>query len=308
MKIGLIAVDSNHPNLALMRLSAYHKAQGDEVEWYNAFEHYDVVYMSKIFNFTPDYGYIIANADKVVKGGTGYDLASRLQDEVEGCTPDYTIYPSWPNDTALGFLTRGCPNRCPWCVVPRKEGNKVYKVDTLEHLTEGGKRKKVVLMDNNPLAAPDLVLSELEWAKAHGVRLDFNQALDARLVNDDLAKVLAGVRWIDYIRFGCDTKGQIEHCVRAIELLRAHGYKGEIMLYTMLHGDFYECFNRVDCWHEFPKVYPHAQPFRDPLKPNTPPQWQQDMARWCNRREFYKTTEFQNFEPRKGFFCREYFK
>lgn len=291
-----------------MRISAYHKAQGDAVEWYNSFEHYDVVYISKIFNFTADYGYYITNAEKIIKGGTGYDITSRLPQEVENCPPNYTIYPNWPADTAIGFITRGCPNRCPWCVVPKKEGNRVYKAATLESITEGWRRRKAILLDNNPLAAPALILPELEQAKERNVRIDFNQALDARLVTDDLAKVLASVKWLNYIRFGCDAKGQIEHCKRAVEMLRTHGYKGEVMLYTMLHGDFDECFERLDVWREIPKVYPYAQPYRDPQKPNDPPQWQKDMARWCNRRELYKSMDFADYSPRKGFVCRDYFR
>lgn len=92
MKIGIIAVDSKYPNLALMKISAYHKKLGDQVEWYSAFEHYDKVYMSKIFSFTPDYGYYV-NADEVEKGGTGYDINKKLPSYIENLQPDYTLYP-----------------------------------------------------------------------------------------------------------------------------------------------------------------------------------------------------------------------
>lgn len=132
MNIGLIDIDSNSkikkwgakpfPNLALAKLSRYHKQQGNQVEWYTPFAHYDVVYMAKMFTFTPDYGYLITNADKVVKGGTGYDMHSKLPDEVDRLQPDYSLYPTIDNNTAYGFLTRGCPNKCFWCVVPKKEG------------------------------------------------------------------------------------------------------------------------------------------------------------------------------------------
>ena len=121
MVIGLIAVDSKYPNLALMKLSAYHKAKGDLVEWYTPFQHYDVVYMAKVFTFTPDYYQVIANADKVEKGGTGYDIRKTLPLEIDRLQPDYSIYNIAP-DLAYGFLTRGCPNKCKWCVVPQKEG------------------------------------------------------------------------------------------------------------------------------------------------------------------------------------------
>lgn len=126
MKIGLIAVDSNHPNLALMKISAWHKSQSDSVGWYNPFDQYDIVYMSKIFSFTPDYGQWITNTKHIRKGGTGYDIYSMLPEEMEYVTPDYSLYPSIDNKTAYGFLTRGCPNKCKWCVVPGKKGISVH--------------------------------------------------------------------------------------------------------------------------------------------------------------------------------------
>lgn len=122
MNIGLIAVDSDFPNLALMKISQYHKNNGDAVEWYTPFNEYDIVYMSKIFSFTPDYNQWITNAKHIRKGGTGYDLHITLPEEMEYVKPDYSIYPHIDNKTAYGFLTRGCPNKCKWCVVPRKEG------------------------------------------------------------------------------------------------------------------------------------------------------------------------------------------
>ena len=76
-RIGLIEVDGGKtfPNLALMKISAYHKSIGDEVSWYYPFDtRYDKVYMSKVFSFTPDYDECI-NADEVVKGGTGYAIS-----------------------------------------------------------------------------------------------------------------------------------------------------------------------------------------------------------------------------------------
>lgn len=106
MRIGLLAVDSQYPNLALMKLSAYHKAEGDSVEWYNPIERYDRVYMAKVFTFTPDYGYYV-NADKLERGGTGYDIRKVLPPEIDRLQPDYSLYPRIDGKTAYGFLTRG---------------------------------------------------------------------------------------------------------------------------------------------------------------------------------------------------------
>ena len=200
MVIGLIAVDSKYPNLALMKLSTYHKAKGDLVEWYTPFQHYDVVYMAKVFTFTPDYYQVIANADKVEKGGTGYNVHKTLPLEIDRLQPDYSIYNIAP-DLAYGFLTRGCPNKCKWCVVPQKEGEIRPYMD-IEEIAKG--KRKAILMDNNVIAS-DYGLQQIEQIVKMGLRVDFNQALDARLVTDEIAALLAKVHWIRYVRFGCDT-------------------------------------------------------------------------------------------------------
>lgn len=331
MTIGLIDVDTcsrvkkwgakPFPNLALAKISRHHKQQGDSVEWYTPFAHYDVVYMAKVFNYTPDYCFAIPNADKVIKGGTGYDVSSKLPEEIDRLQPDYSIYPHIPSDYAYGFLTRGCPNRCPWCVVPRKEGAIVPYMDVDEIAIEG--RHKLVLMDNNILAAGDYAVEQLHKIIKRGYRVDFNQALDARLVTEDFAKLLAQVKWLDSnrIRFGCDTHGQIDDCEEAIERLERNGFHGQIFLYTMIGGknDFAECYSRIAHWRERAMdarnnhtgrcyTYPYAQPYRDPTNPHhSIPQWQKDMAQWCNKRQYFVAFDFPDFTPRKGFYCKEYF-
>ena len=310
MKIGLIDVDGhNFPNLALMKLSAWHKAKGDEVVWYDIFDEYDLVYMAKVFTHTPDYTQMMPNAKEVVKGGTGYDVHSRLPEEAEKIVPDYTLYPYIDRKTAYGFLSRGCIRKCPWCVVPRKEGN-IHPYQDVDEIAVDG-RTNLILMDNNILAAGDYGIQQLEKIAAKGYKVDFNQAMDARLVTDDIAKLMARVKWLNYIRFGCDTPGQIKECERAIELLRKHGYKKEFLLFTMLHGDIEECLHRVSYWRGKYgwKVTCFAQPYLDfTTTHQNIPQWQKDMARWSIKKELYKTMEFQDYEPRKGFKCAEYFK
>lgn len=153
-RIGLIDVDGGKtfPNLALMKISAYHKSIGDQVEWYSAFDGwFDKVYLSKVFSFTPDYDYHI-NAHEVVRGGTGYAISLvdgkevfdkskdvNLPAEIEHCYPDYSLYPELTKDTAFGFLTRGCPRGCDFCIVEKKEGKCSIKVADL-HEFWGGRR------------------------------------------------------------------------------------------------------------------------------------------------------------------------
>lgn len=328
MKIGLVDVDglgrtrggggSVYPNLALCKIARYHKQQGDEVEWANAFFHYDRIYMSKVFNFSPD-DLTPYDADEIIKGGTGYDIQSHLPDEMDRLQPDYSLYPSVAKDTAYGFLTRGCPNKCPWCVVPRKEGRIKPYMDVDEIAIEG--RTNLVLMDNNILAAGRYAVEQFQKIIERGYRVDFNQALDARLMNEEFAELMARMKWIDRrIRFGCDSHGQIKDCEKAIAMINARGYKGEYFLYTMIGGksDFKESFERTNYWwvrnqecreQHLPNIYPYAQPYRDPDNPHhIIPQWQLDMARWVNKHQLFQMTDFAGFEPRKGFKCNEYLK
>ena len=326
MKIGLVDVDGHakkkkwgatiYPNLALAKIARYWRNRGGQISWASPMEHYDIVYMSKVFNFSPDDTYIY-DADKIIKGGTGYDPLSQLPDEIDRLQPDYSIYPNIPKDTAYGFLTRGCPNKCRWCVVPKKEGAIRPYMDVDEIAIEG--RRKLVLMDNNILAAGDYCIQQLQKIIERGYRVDFNQALDARLVTDEIAQLLAKVKWRDNnrIRFGCDTHGQIAECERAMNMINRYGFTGQYFLYTMLTSDFRECYERITYWwhrtqetratHQGRYVYPHAQPYRDPNNPHhIIPQWQKDMAGWVNKKAHFVAHSFEEFEPRKGFRCREY--
>lgn len=192
MNIGLIDIDGHgFPNIALMKLSAWHKQNGDDVEWYNGLEHYDLVYKSKVFSDSPDYGYVI-NADRVISGGTGYaihgaggehyckDDDKPLSDEIEHIYPDYDLYGI--KDTAYGFLSRGCPRGCQFCIVGKKEGLMSRKVADLSEFWRG--QKKIVLCDPNILACREWkdLFSQLETSNA---LIDFNQGLDARLLTKE---------------------------------------------------------------------------------------------------------------------------
>lgn len=310
MKIGLIDVDGhNFPNLALMKLSSYHKAKRDMVEWYSIFGNYDIVYVSKVFTHTPDYGQVIPNAKEIIKGGTGYNPYNKLPADAELVVPDYSIYPYIDKKTAYGFLTRGCIRKCPWCIVPKKEGKITPYQDVDEIAVDG--RSHLILMDNNILAAGEYGLEQLRKIAKNGYRIDFNQAMDARLVTDEIAELLARIKWLNYIRFGCDTPSQVKDCERAIERILSYGYTGAFFLYTILRGNIEECYHRVGYWKQKRfggRVCPFGQPELNFASVHQDiPQWQKDMAHWANKKSCYFGVDFLDFEPRKGFRCKEYF-
>jgi hypothetical protein len=213
MKIGLIDVDGhNFPNIPLMKISAWHKKQGDSVEWYNPMfsGHLDKVYMSKVFSFTPDYEYHI-DADEVVKGGSGYCISLvdgrevfdkskdiELPEEIEHIYPDYSIYGI--TDTAYGFLTRGCPRGCHFCHVATKEGKCSYKVADLSEFWNG--QKNIVLCDPNILGCSQWkdILQQLIDSKAW---VEINQGLDIRLMTEEKAQMLKQIK-IRILHFAWD--------------------------------------------------------------------------------------------------------
>lgn len=216
MRIGLIDVDShNFPNLPLMKLSVWHKQQGDEVMWYEPLFHsygepLDKVYMSKVFSFSPDYQYCI-NAKEVVKGGSGYCISLKdgkevfdkskdieLPYEIEHIYPDYSLYNI--TDTAYGFLTRGCPRGCHFCHVACKEGLKSHKVADLSEFWRG--QKNIILCDPNILACKDSndLLQQLIDSKAW---IDINQGLDIRLMTEDRARLIKQMK-IKELHFAWD--------------------------------------------------------------------------------------------------------
>ena len=265
MLVGLHDAEKDHmkhktfPNLALMKISAWHKAQWDDVEWWNPLYQYDTVYSSKVFDFTPDNPYLPENA---IRGGTGYrdiPINKTLPDEVDNMQPDYSIYPDC--DYAIGYLTRGCVRNCRWCVVPKKEG----RIRPYRHWEEIVRpdTDKLVLMDNNILACAH-GLAELDALVDSGYRVDLNQGMDARLVTDDVAHLLARLKWIRYIRFSCDTKAQIGPVCKTIESLGRYGVKPyRVFIYLLVTPDIQDAVMRVEALKKYAGINLYAQAERN---------------------------------------------
>lgn len=251
--------EKTFPNYALMKISAWHKSQGDTVEWWNPLYKYDRVYSSKVFDFTPVDQYLPEDA---IRGGTGYrdiPMDQTLPLEMDNMFPDYSIYPEC--DFAIGYLTRGCPNNCRWCVVPKKEGDirpyraweDIVRTDT----------NKLVLMDNNILACK-YGIGQLHSLIGSEYQIDLNQGMDARLVNDRVAEILSRLKWIRFIRFSCDQKAQIGSVKRCIELLGKYGVKPyRIFIYLLVTADIQDAADRVEEMKDYKGINLYAQAERN---------------------------------------------
>lgn len=265
MRVGLHDAEKEHfknknfPNLALMRISAWHKARGDTVEWWNPLYRYDRIYSSKVFDFTPSDPYL---PEDTIRGGTGYrdlPMGQELPEEIDGMFPDYSIYPEC--DYAIGYLTRGCIRKCRWCIVPEKEGG-IRPYRTWQQVVRPD-TNKLVLMDNNILAS-DYGIRQLESLIGSGYRIDLNQGMDARLITNEVAEILSKVSWIRFIRFSCDQKSQIEPIRRTIELLGRHGVKPyRIFIYLLVTADLQDAAERVEALKGYKAINLYAQAERN---------------------------------------------
>lgn len=207
MRVALIDVDGhNFPSLPLMKLSAHHKQLGDTVEWYDPLTAWmkppDKVYMSKVFTFTEDYSHPVCGKE-IIRGGTGYDYPNggqSLPKEIEHIYPDYSLYPDLCKDTAYGFLTRGCPRGCDFCIVGKKEGRASRKVADLSEFWNG--QKNIVLLDPNMFACPEWKDMSQQLIESNAY-IDFSQGCDIRVMTDEKAEYLKKMK-IKQIHFAWD--------------------------------------------------------------------------------------------------------
>lgn len=296
MRIGLIDVDShNFPNLALMKISAYHKAQGDEVEWWWGWDQYDRVYMSKVFDdtYSPDHPEPV-NTRELIKGGTGYGLENKLPEEIEHMYPDYSLYPELTKGAAYGFLTRGCPNNCPFCIVCAKEGRKSCKVANLDQWWNG--QKSIVLQDPNLLACREHMdlLAQLADSKAW---VDMNQGLDARMLTEENIDALNKVK-IKRIHFAWDLMDRSEAILKGLNMYLDHGKikdaaRREVYVLTNFNTTMDENLYRIYTLRDM-GYDPFVMVFD---KPHAPKQIRR-LQRWCNSKRIFK--KCPRFEDYKG--------
>ena len=284
------------PNYVLMKISAWHKSKGDQVEWWNPLYRYDRVYSSKVFDFTPTDPYLPPDA---IRGGTGYrdiPINQELPAEVDALFPDYSIYPEC--DYAIGYLTRGCPNHCRWCVVPKKEGM-IRPYRTWKDLVRTD-TDKLVLMDNNILAC-EYGISQIESLIGSGYRIDLNQGMDARLVTEGVAQVLSRLSWIRFIRFSCDQKSQIEPIRRTVELLGKYGVRPyRIFIYLLVTQDIGDAAERVEALKGYKGINLYAQAERNERMGIIPDHEQLEFAQRYIYGGCYRSETWDQYRERKS--------
>lgn len=304
MKIGLWSDCHNFPSLPLMKLSAYHKVLGDDVELYDHWNAYDLVYASKTFSFTEDIEAYPVQADEIRKGGTGYCISvengrevfddtknAALPKEIEHICPDYSLYPNYTY--AIGFLTRGCPRNCEFCVVGQKEGRCSHQVADLSEFWRD--QKEIKLLDPNLLACKDheRILTELAESKA---KIDFTQGIDIRLTNPDNISLLNKIR-VSMLHFAWDNPREdlTEYFKKFSELsaIKSERKKSVYVLTNFnstLEEDLYRIYTLRDLGYS---------PYVMIYQKETAPQQIRQLQRWCNCRWVFRSTQkFEEYKPR----------
>ena len=302
MNIGLIDVDGhNFPNLALMRISAYHKAQGDTVEWWWGFGQYDRVYMSKVFSFSEDVPDPI-NAKEVIRGGTGYCISlnedgievfdkaknNSLPPEMEKRFPDYSIYPQY--DFAVAMTSRGCPRGCSFFHVASKEGRCAVKVADVSDFWNG--QKRIEVLDPNITACREKRDLFRQYRET-GAQIVFNQGLDIRLINDDDIADINAMRIKD-LHFAWDNpKDDLEGKFKYFaENFRRKSNIGMVYVLTNFNSTMEENLYRIYTLRDM-GYDPYVMVYD---KQNAPKEIRR-LQRWCNNKIiFKKCPDFKDYK------------
>lgn len=283
MKIRLLAIDSKMPNIAIMKISTYHKQLGDDVDWYDPmFDMYDtnLLYESRLFDFTPEYEYY--PSCKIIKGGTGFNIKDKLPTEIDEIEElDYSLYPNC--DYSMQFYSRGCIRNCPFCVVRDKEGY----IQSVKPMKLNPNGKHIEILDNNFFANPNWreavedILATKQKVNLHGV--------DVRIIDKEQCEALNKMKHIKQIHIAwdfakLDLKPKIEEMVKYIK-----PYK--IMCYVLIgyNSTEEEDLYRINTLREL-KIDPFVMPF------NKEDSYQKKLARWVNRKQIFKSCSWEEYK------------
>lgn len=293
MKVGILNCEPQYRNMALEKYAIYHNKLGDQVETYMplANNKYDKIISSSIFSFT-DKSHLLID-DRWECGGTGFDLYKKLPDEVENIVLRNNY----------GFTQRGCDRGCPFCVVNKKEGN-AHSVGDIYDIWDG-KSKDITLYDNNILLLPqhfNMICSQLRSSK---VKVDWNQGLDIRLLNNDVAKELASIKHAEY-HFAYDNKGMDQLIIDGVNKLVANGIKQSIF-YVLIgfNTTIQEDLHRLNLLRSLnQRAYVmFYQKCGDTTKPRKYTKneiiIQKAIKRWANKKGWFAACTFEEFVNRE---------
>lgn len=308
MKVLLLDIDSKIPNLALMKISAYHKELGDQVALATSQANFgdrqalvspDEVYASCVFE---------RNASRVLGiekmfncpvhvGGYGVN-DNQLPNEIEHIMPDYDLYGI---DYSMGFFSRGCIRKCPWCIVPKKEGT-IRKHAPISEFWNP-KHKKLVLFDNNLLACPEWE-EALEFIVKNRLQVNFNQGLDIRLVDDEKAKWLSLVDFRTFtfetpmLHFAFDMPEIEDSIRRGVQILRKHGIQAYKLTFYFLCG--FNTTHREDMQRFMVIRELGANPYCMKYNDRQDDEWLNHFDRWINAHPpLYKVCTFNDYKPNR---------
>ena len=303
MRIGLVDIDShNFPNLVLMKLSTWYKAKGWEVELLrpadvlngsNLFYGYDKLIGACVFDWNKSIAERLSSVGVYVGGtGTG-DYTRVLPPEIEHCYPDYSLYGI--ENCAYGYLTRGCPRHCQFCVVAEKEGTVSYKVANLSEFWRG--QKEIVFCDPNILACKDYkdLLQQVIDSKA---KVEFNQGLDVRFINEESMEMLKKIK-LTNIHLAWDNPRD-EITPKKLEFFAERYEKRlkDVFVYVLVNywSNLESDLKRI-YWLRDLGFSPFVMVFD---KPNAPEEILH-LQRWCNNKwVFYSTESFEDYKKSGG--------
>ncbi len=283
MRIGLIDIEPKIFNTAYMQIATYHRAKGDTVDWWSppTDQQFHHVYCSSLFDYT-DKSEV---PERTICGGTGFDVTSRLSQAIEKCDLDYSLYPNCK--TTYLWFSRGCNRKCPWCVVPEKEGN--IRIALPKNENPNG--TYVTICDNNFFAnkhwpfAIEFIKESPEW------RVDF-QGVDVRLLNKRRCDALNSLRHHKQIKIAWDNPREnlVPKLKQVIKWIKPY----KLMCYVLIgySSTPEEDLHRVETLREL-KIDPFAMPY------NKHDRYQKDFARWVNKKQIFKTVEWKDYKARK---------
>lgn len=309
MKIGLFDADShNFPSLPLMKISAFHKSMGDSVEFALPPAEYDRVYVSRVFGdeYTTFQNFVF-NTKEIFYGGAGFAITvengrevyrkskdADLPPEIEHIYPDYSLYLELTKNTAYGFLTRGCPNDCAFCIVSKKEGRQSVKVADLSEFWRG--QSYIKLLDANILACKDRI-QLLTQLKDSGAAVDYTQGLDARFITQEIALLLKDIKTKRY-HFAFDFMKNEKAIIRGLKTFQEHcptpDDRAIVYMLTNFDTTIEDDLYRVNAIRGL-GFLPDVRIYRKSAAPKV----LKDLQRWCNNRILFRSCDFMDYVPRK---------